>query len=220
MPTLVISPTAAAHDGSEQGSTVTGCFYNGASPGTVEIADTILRLGYDVQPMNIYIKFPLPSTGWLAGKVINSVTVTFNAAATDAGGLSCYMELEEVAVPADLVAGAGTYTITSRARTTVSALFGAADFGSWNIGSSYSYTGIAANTFKAMLDEVIASAGASNITAIGLIMRYVGSASGERLINHYASVNPPKMTIDYGFVSKRDTKSVRVLWRDSRRVRA
>lgn len=218
MPTQVLSPTAANHDGSEQGSTVTGCYYNGTSPGTVEFADATLRLGFFAEPLNIYIKFPLPTTGWLVGKIINSVTFTFTAVDTDSGGLNVSFELEKVAVPANLVAGAGTYTITSRART-VSAL---QNISGWNAGTSYSFTGVGGNTFKVMLDEVIAFAGAANISAVGLIMRYVGpsSVSGERLFGDYSNVNPPKMTIDFGYTSRTYSDRVRVLWRDSRRARA
>lgn len=220
MPLQVLIPTAAAHDGSEQGSTTTGCTYNGASPGTVEFADTVLRLGFSAQPLNIYIKFPLPSTGWLSGKIINSVTLGMTASSTLSTSLSCSMHFEKVAVPADLVAGAGTYTITSRTRSTAFVLFGPADFGSWASGSTYSFAVVGANSFKTALDEVIAAVGAANIASVALVMRYIGSASGERLFHAQGTANPPSLTIDYGTVSKVDSMQVPVLRRDSRRVSA
>lgn len=188
MPSITLYPTTAAHDGYE-------------SAGTVDFASTQAPLGkYAGVNVYTYFKFPLPSTGWLSGKIVSSLMLTFKSVDSPGANVSSTCYMEKVASPADLVASANN--ISARTRTTASIAFGAAAFGTWSAGQTYSYYGDAlspatpTNYFTTLLSEVVASAGAGSMSALAFIWVSPGG-SFYRLPYAYGGATIPSLTITY-----------------------
>lgn len=194
MPVITLYPTTAAHDG-----------YESATTGTTDTAATQIPFGkYGGANNYTYFKFPLPSTGWLSGKVVSSLMLTFRSADTQAGGTNTKCYMEKVASPADVVAGVANTNISARmaSKTTASISFSSTSWGSWNAGQDYSYYGNAlspatpSSYFTTLLDEVVTAVGAGSMTALGFIWETT-SGSFYRLPYAYGGASVPSLTITY-----------------------
>lgn len=231
MASLTIYPTQAEHDGTEQ-STLNSPFVGtpaSPSPGTVEFSDTILPVGERVAGTykHVFLKFPLPTMGWLAGKVVTALTISFYATETDAGGTNSFCFMEKTGSPANLAASANN--ITSRSRTTAFITFSGASpggWGSWTALQTYSFLGNAISPatptgyFTDLLNEVVAAVGAANMDALAFMWILTGSPNtGERVPSAFGGAQVPSLTIDYyEVVGEVDEADIVVLDVDSRDV--
>lgn len=192
MPVITLYPTTAAHDG-----------YESAATGTTDIAATQIPIGkYGAVNNYTFIKFLLPSTGWLNGKVISSLMMTFRSADTQGGGTNTKCYMEKVATPADITAGVANFNISARSKTTAFVSFSSVSWGSWNLGQDYSYYGNAlspatpSSYFTTLLDEVVTAVGSGSISSLGFIWETT-SGSFYRLPYAYGGASAPSLTITY-----------------------
>lgn len=195
MPTQDLYPTASNHDGTEIAS--------GTGVGDVAHSDGFVAMGNYTSKNHCLVKFPLPFAGWLSGKSVSAVTLTLTAAVTHSTVFNQYLYFEKDATPDNLVAGSGTYGISSRTKTTGYLNFGTptqtppGPLSDWTSGVSYSFTGDGISTLLSLLTEVTASIDPAVIDSLALIFSYQ-AGNGERLFWAFDNgASLPKLSLDY-----------------------
>lgn len=219
MPTIVLAPTDSAHDAIELATTAAGTAGDTDTTGVTNHFGDPDTFG----PRYCGIKFPLPSTGWLLNKVINSATIAFTTNATRSTVFDQRFYMEDNPVPANFVSGTANFDISLRSITTTYLDFGSTVLGAWTSGVTYSFTGDGSTDITDLIDELIANHGAGAIGSLCCIFLWQ-SGTGERFWRTYDHGSYPTLTLDYTDVSvsphESDFQQVRVLRHDFVAVRA
>ena len=153
--------------------------YEVVSSGNVNITSNAVLVGNFSIPEHWAVRFP--SVSGLSGSAITSAILTFRAARTDSGSFVADWFADDRAAPTVLVAGSGSFDISTRTRTTATCEADGTDFGDWTINEDQTFTGDGTNTIADIIQELADSFDPSVIMLIGIY----SSGTGERVIKAY-----------------------------------
>ena len=140
--------------------------YEIVSSGFVNTTFASVFVGNFGNPEHWAVRFPTVSG--LSGSAITSAILTFRAARTDSGSFVADWFADDRAAPTVLVAGSGSFDISTRTRTTATCEADGTDFGDWTAGQNHTFTGDGTNTIGDIIQELADSFDPSVIMLIGI----------------------------------------------------
>lgn len=217
MPVLELT-TTANDDGMENNAT-----------GAIDRTSTAISFGNNAYAANVLLRFALPSAGWLAGKTITGMSLTFTV---NGGSLSnsfkqkIYLELKKN--PAQLTTTASDISNRTKASTSPNGdQFGGSVLTNWNAGTTVTYSSTSISTLLALYEAFLIDAaaagtpfGVADIDALCFIFKWDSSGSnGERVFNgsEFGS-GAPKLTITYAEPNVNWDRTVRILRTSERKA--
>lgn len=221
MATLVLTTTA--NDDGMENATV--------APYAVDRTSAAIGFGNNTYAAHVFLRFALPSTGWLDGKILTSFQLAFTVnGGTDASSFKQKLYMELKANPAQLAGTNAEISLKTKASTSPNGVqFGGSTLLNWNVSEKPAYSQSGGGNsllsfYQAMLVDAAALGTpftASSIAALGFIFEWDASGSaGQRVFNAFEfGSGAPELTITYFEPDKVWDKTVSVLRHDYKTVR-